>query len=46
MVGLFFILIKVIGGKIGIVKVGLLIVKSWVFKVVFEEFLEEFFFLG
>ncbi len=46
MVGLFLILIKVIGGKIGIAKAGLLIAKSRVLKAAFEEFSEEFLFLG
>lgn len=46
MLGLFIILIKVIGGKIGIAKAGLLIAKSRILRAAFEEFSEEFLYLG
>jgi len=46
MVGLLIILVKVIGGKIGIAKAGLLITKSHAMRAAFEEFSEEFLYLG
>ncbi|MBV6439981.1 MAG: hypothetical protein DYG98_14100 [Haliscomenobacteraceae bacterium CHB4] len=46
MITLFFILLKVIGGKIGIAKAALLIAKSQALKALFYEFSDEILHIG